>query len=427
MEVNIHRQTDLNTMTELKAGHFPEGVFNDLPLLIRNGTERLAGNDKEVFLVGSLAALSSILPNVQAIYDGQALESNLYFFLIGQYGSGKGTLRYARNLVSPVHKYLKESEILPDPQTGILPPKKLHFLPANSSKSGFIELLANNGRGLIYSTEADTLTDIFKQEYGNFSEILRQAYHHEPFEFYRRNGKEHYEKESAKLSVLLSGTPTQLRKLITGIENGLLSRFCYFKLETETTFKNVFETNDSDLNSYFKSIGEALLPLYQYLITESEPSAFILTDNQEAVFLAYFQELKTDLIDTYGEIIAGNVNRFGVQFFRLAMILTVIRNFENEALYKTIHCSDIDFQNTKRIMEVFIFHALQVFENLANSLDHLPKNKRTLFESLPKEFTTAEAVSKGQELSIPERTVKRFLTNNQLFECLRHGQYKRKK
>jgi len=429
-EVNIHRQTDLNTLqddtSQNTGGHFEEAVYNDLPQTIKAGTDILSGNDKEAFFVGSLAALSSILPNVQAVYDGKTIEANLYLFLYGGFGSGKGALKYSKKLVLPVHKHLRNTEVPPQPESGQTPQKKLHFLPANSSKSGLIELLAANGRGLIFETEADTLADILRQDYGDFTDLLNKCFHHEEYTLYRRKDKEFIEIEEPKLSVLLSGTNSQLQNLVPGVENGLFSRFMYYRLEMEAGFKNVFDTSGGNLYRHFSEIGESVLKLFELLSKQTEPLIFKLQSHQESEFLAYFQDLKQTLIDTYGDILAGSVNRFAIQYFRVLMILTTLRAYENNEILTPLYCQDIDFQNTKRIFQTFIWHALNIFDSLAaQNISNLPQDKQQLFAALPAEFTTVEAITTGQELKIPERTVKRFIKNKQLFEYVKHGNYKK--
>ncbi|NCC74333.1 MAG: DUF3987 domain-containing protein, partial [Sphingobacteriia bacterium] len=327
--VSIPVNTDLNKVEPAPPAAtratFSEEVYNNLPEALQTTCNKLSGTDKEVYFVGSLAALSAILPNLQAMYDGSPIEANLYLFLLGGYGSGKGSLKYAQKLVEPVHQHLRETEQPPDNETGQPGQKKLLFLPANSSKSGLIELLATLQRGLLFETESDTLADQLRQDYASFSDLLRASYHHETIRFYRRLQKEFYEIENPKLSVLLSGTPGQLRKLIPGIENGLFSRFMFYQIEPETRFKNVFKNNGSDLTNYFYQAGRKLLPLFTWLNDQSEPFTFTFTAEQKEEFLHYFSDLKQTLVDTFGVEISGNVNRFGVQFVRVSMVLSALR------------------------------------------------------------------------------------------------------
>jgi hypothetical protein len=404
---------------ETETGLFAEEVYENLPMLIRSGTERLAGHERAVFLVGSLAAMSSALPNITAIYDGQALESNLFVFLVGGFGSGKGVLSFVYDIIQPIHKHLRETE-QPPGEDGQQPERRLHIIPANVSKSGIIELLATNKRGLIFDTEADTLTYVFKLDFGSFDDILRKSYHHESLPFYRRANREYFEVERPKLSVLLSGTENQLKKLIPGIENGLFSRFMYYRLEANHEFKNVFSSNGG-LSGYFHGIGLKVLDIYKLLAARTEPLMFRFTNNQKEQFLQYFSKLKPELTQAHGEPMAGLVNRFAVQFTRIAMTLSGLRLAESPGLPTEIFCSDIDFENTRQIFEVFMHHALTIYENLEEN--QLPENKKQFIDRLPKEFTTQQALEVGQALKIHVRTVKRFIKNKQYFTNSRHGHY----
>jgi hypothetical protein len=428
-------QTDLNQVKpapetpqaqpETTRATFSEEVYSNLPEALQTTCNKLQGTDKEVYFVGSLAALSAILPNLQASYDGSRIEANLYLFLLGAFGSGKGSLKYAQKLVEPVHEYLRSQE--QPTEAGLPSTKKLLFLPANSSKSGLIELLATLQRGLIFETESDVLADQIRQDYGNFSDLLRTCFHHETARFYRRLQKEYYEIDSPKLSVLLSGTPGQLRKLIPGIENGLFSRFMFFEIEPELTFKNVFSTNGSDLSEYFYQAGRKLLPLFTWLNDRPEPLAFTFTTGQKEEFLRYFSDLKQTLIDTFGAEISGSVNRFGVQFVRIAMVLSALRAANENLNFQPLICTGQDFQNTVRIMEVFIAHQTKIFSRLEQTdLQSLPENKQQFIESLPATFSTAEAVQVGHSLSLAERTVKYWLADRKLFAHLKTGQYSKK-
>lgn len=98
------------------------------------------------------------------------------------------------------------------------------FIPANSSSTGIAELLgANNGRGILFETEADTLSVTLKTDYGDYSELLRKAFHHESHSYYRRGNKEYLEIPEPKLSLLISGNYNHLVKHIPNAENGLFN------------------------------------------------------------------------------------------------------------------------------------------------------------------------------------------------------------
>lgn len=230
--------TDLNDLGSDSAAAFPAAVFNDLPPVLRDACELLADRtEREVFLVGALAVLSGLLPNVRGFYDQQFYSPNLFCYILAPYGSGKGTLKLARALGEAVHAHKKEvsanlyaeyrrqlKEYQQDKnntEEPAHPGNKMLFLPANNSKSGIYQLLHENaGRGILFETEGDTLADSLKQEQGDFSDLLRKTFHHEPVSFFRRTDREHREIEAPEMSVILSSTPDQYLKLIPTVQNG---------------------------------------------------------------------------------------------------------------------------------------------------------------------------------------------------------------
>lgn len=374
---------DLNDLGKEAAPAFPSAVYDDLPPALREACERLADRtEREVFLVGALGVLSGILPNVRGFYDQQFYSANLFVYILAPYGSGKGTLKLARALGEAIHVHRKElsaklyaeyrqqlKEYQQDKQNleePIHPGNKLLFLPANNSKSGLVQLHhENGGRGILLESEGDTLTDALKQETGNFSDLLRKAFHHEAVSFFRRTGSEHREIESPELSVILSSTPDQYLRLIPSVQNGLFSRFLHFRLTPTPGFRNVFDRQKRDYPEYFDALGKGFLEVYLCLEQlQNAPIEFELTQQQEAEFLTLFDECKRDFGEYVSPDMEGTANRLGLICFRLAMILTAVRNFWEGDYTQTMVCNDVDFRNAMRIVDVFKRHALQVFYQL---------------------------------------------------------------
>jgi hypothetical protein len=416
---------DLNTVQaqpEPPETMFSQDIYDNLPEFLKTTCSKLSGNNRDVYFAGALAAISAVLPNIQFDYDGSYIESNLFLFILGAYGSGKGALKYAQAIVKPFHEFLRSQEKMNE--AGEVE-KRLLFLPANSSKSGIIELLQAQQRGLVFESESDVLTDQLKQDYANFSDLLRASYQHETVKFYRRLNKEYYEIDRPKLSVLLSGTPGQLRKLIPTIENGLFSRFMFFRIEPEREFKNIFAANGRrNLVQWFYQAGRKLLFLFEWLNGQSEPFEFQFTESQQTKFLEYFGEMKATLLDTFGQEISGNVHRFAIQFVRIAMILSALRAANESLTFAPLVCTDQDFTNTRRIMETFINNALEVFETL--NTDDIPENKLSFVQTLPPEFTTSQAIEIGRRLGVSERSVTYWLNDRKLFAYLKRGHYAKK-
>ena len=118
-------------------------------------------------------------------------------------GMGKGSLKYCREIVAPIHNELREaseqlmkqykeskSESKPGEKdtsnVNEAPHRRTLFIPTNSSAASVIQQLDNNGGvGLIFDTECDTLSAILKSEYGDYSTIIRKSYHHEAIDLSR--------------------------------------------------------------------------------------------------------------------------------------------------------------------------------------------------------------------------------------------------
>ncbi len=114
------------------------------------------------------------------------------------------------------------------------PPMRMFVIPANSSASSFLKILGDNdGIGLLFESEGDTLSQTLKSDYGNYSDVLRKAFHHELVSLSRRKDREYCEVSNPRVSVALAGTPEQVRRLIPDAENGsdesLL--FLYYSLQ----------------------------------------------------------------------------------------------------------------------------------------------------------------------------------------------------
>ncbi len=381
---------DDSSKTSTGQKRFDKAIYNALPSLLKGACNTLTDDiEKEVFLVGALGMISGLLPNVKGMYDSKYYTSNLYVYILANYGVGKGSLSLCKHLGQPIHKKKKqayeeefkeyqaqlenydrykrkksnnEGEEITKPEH---PKKQLLFIPANNSKTGAFELLSsNNGNGIIFETEGDTIADATKQDYGNYSDGLRKAFHHETISYYRRTEKEHVEIESPALSVIISSTFGQFTKLIPSIENGLYSRFLYYELKGNDTFKNVFDKRKRNYNSYMEHLGFKFKDYYLHLETLESPIIFSLQERQENTFLEIFQKWKRELNEYVSKDLDGTVNRLGLICFRIAMIFTALRMFDNGEDTNTIVCNDTDFNNAIAIVGILKYHSLKVFYKL---------------------------------------------------------------
>ncbi len=371
--------TNFNTAKKTAIPILCDSIISALPQVLRDGVNRLVEpNDKQVFLTTALATLSGVMPNVSGYYDGKIVAPNLYAFIIGDYGSGKGAMQYARKLIEPIEAYfedrnnalLAEYANLPTEEKENARPKLQGLvIPANASASMFLQILDDqDGQGILFETEGDTLAQTLATDHGNYSDILRKAFQHEGTAMARRTGNERRHIKAPKLSTVLTGTPDQFKKLIPDPQNGLFSRFLYLTIKPETGFRDVFDKAKTRYEDEFTRLGGEVYDLYMELAQDGTPSddkrliEFTFSDEQKRRFVEAYKTEKPRFIDDTGIEANGVFNRLGLINFRLAMVLSVLRAFQSDhSVPNTIVCTDGDYRAAKRLTEVLTDQSKDVY------------------------------------------------------------------
>ena len=434
---NLSEESFVEAM--LQTPCFPDTIFQNLPSLLKRGCDVLETNrERDIYLTGALIVLSGSLLKVEGLYDRNRQYPNLFGFIIAPAANGKGALRYAKILGDAIHqKHLKKyeaekrnyNEAMENYQVAIsdfrkrkIPsypeePKPLVketlFIPGNSSAAMVIRQLKNsNGSGIICETEADTLSNALKQDWGGFSDLLRKAFHFEGVSYARKSADEMFEITEPRLSVALSGTPDQVFGLIPSPEDGLFSRFLFYVFSTDMDWRDVSADEEKfDLIAFYQELSKEVLEMVEWLA--GHPTKVKLRKVQWEFLNNFFRKLLKE-ISTFNDLEASSlVKRLGVILFRILMILTSIRKFENKDLAENVFCSESDFIIGIKMIEVFWAHGMFMFE-------HLPKQKRKpfqkvknpkqqFFDQLPKEFSRQDAVEIGKRFHLSRATVDRLL------------------
>ena len=439
----------------LETPCFPDSIFQELPSFLKRGCDVLeTKRERDIFLTGALLMLSGSLLKVEGLYDRNRQFPNLFGFIVAPAASGKGALRYAKILGDALHeKYIEAYEsqkrdyneamenyniAISDFRKRKIPsfpeePKPLNrktlFLPGNSSAAMVIRQLKNsNGSGIICETEADTLSNALKQDWGGFSDLLRKAFHFESVSYARKSADELFEIKEPRLSVALSGTPDQVYGLIPSPEDGLFSRFLFYVFSTDTDWRDVSEDErEFDLLAYYRELSEEVLTMVEWL--EMHPTKVKLSKAQWIFLNDFFRKLLHQ-ISTFNDLEASSlVKRLGVVLFRILMILTAVRKFEEKKSAAIVYCSQSDFIIGIKMIEVFWAHGLFMFE-------HLPKQKRKpfqksknhkqdFFDSLPEQFNRQDAIQMGVQYNLSRATVDRLLKKykNGFVQQTGHGVY----
>lgn len=423
-----------------------EIIYEKLPPFLKDVC--LVQNDKrsrDSVLISALTTISGCLPNVFGEYGGRTFYPNLFCFVIAPAASGKGNLGLIRYLAEEVHqsiikeckvlysKYKEEMKAYKDPKKNcemaepVKPDFKILLIPANTSHAAMIEqLYQNKGTAIIFDTEADGLGNAFKNEWGNYSEMLRKAWPHEPINSLRKLDMKFIDILDPKISVILSGTPNQTIAIIKSAEDGLLSRFIFYVFTGDPVWQDVSpEANKTNLTEHYKQCGKRVKEIYDHFLIN--PCEIKLTPEQWDHLNKFgdrsLKEVHTFLTDEALSI----PKRLGVVLFRFTIILTCLRVYKLNLKQSVIHCSDEDFQTALGISEVLLEHAKLVYVNLPQLTSVLDPIKQKLYNALPTcWFSSKQAEEQGKIFNISDRTIRGYLktfAEKGLLEKGKLGQY----
>ncbi|HEY3369991.1 MAG TPA: DUF3987 domain-containing protein [Prolixibacteraceae bacterium] len=411
----------------------PDEIFPTLPEFLQRVVDRAESNEeRDILLLGALGALSACLHKLSGIYDGNQVYPNLYLFITAQASAGKGRLNHCKRLVLPIHWELrKQTHLLKqdyemalreynlqkskggDLDKPVKPPELMLIIPANSSATGFFQLLAENkGSGLIFETEGDTLAQALKSDYGNYSDGLRKGAHHEMISYSRRADREYVEIEEPCISAVMSGTPKQVCAVIPNAENGLFSRFIFYHMNIRPFWKDVFSANkNKGLKEYFNSLGQEFFTLYKAL-NENPDIEFRLSEEQQIQFNAFFTQIQERYLMLQGMDYMATIRRLGLIAFRLGMIFTALRINETGDFSERQFCSEADFQSVLSMIRILVRHSSHVFSELPVDIQTArPKDKKEQFlDQLPEKFTHQEFIDLAKSMAIPERSAELFIS-----------------
>lgn len=460
----------------------PEELYNHMPDLLQEGAKAFTdARERDVFLTGALAILSGCLPGVKGVYAGNEVFPNLFSFAIAPAASGKGALKFAKMLADEYHSMVlrssKESEqqynqqvaehkqkmfgkkiqTAPPQEPPAKPPFRVVYIPANTSYAKILwHMEQNDGTGIICETEADTLGNVFKQEWGSYSDMLRKSFHHERLASSRKGNNEFTEVNTPSLSIALSGTPSQVTGLIASSEDGLFSRFLFYAFKVEQKWKDVSpNANNINLTEHFRNLSYRVYRMVLFL--QKEETIITLSTGQWQQLNQTCEAWLQEVTMFTAEEAASIVKRLGLILFRMAMLFTTLRKFEmshqnnnynfgsfdattgeiyeyghqNGESATILECTNEDFSTALQLAGIYLQHSLLMFNNLPRQSEstHFKTggNKRKFFEALPQEFTRQQAVELGKTFDMAARTIDDLLRNGlgKLLEKPKPGLYRK--
>ena len=412
-----------------------ESIHRRIPEELKELTKNFDGRNKDIVLMSSIAVLSNCLPQISGDYNGDEVYPNLYYLLIAPAASGKGAMKFSKMLIEPIDDFLidqsknaiklwKKNQFK---NNEMRPQIKAKVLPANISSAELYSYLGNSNHGyLMMESEADTMGNMLKNDWSNYSDILRKAFHHETVSISRKSDNLFEVIKEPKLSILLSGTPEQVLPIVKSRENGLYSRFVVYNFDEVTDFQNVFEKNKIENKIIFKKMGLEVFDMHSILEKRKLPLKFNFTDAQKIKFTQRFKEEQNRIINENAESFIPNLYRHGVICFRIAMILSAIRNKSKLASSDNLICSNDDFMVALNLSQTLLDHSQYTYNSLDSS--YVSSQDEVLLEGLNTQFTRQNAIKVGNENDVPKRTMDDKLAQWQkksLIKRVKPGIYKK--
>lgn len=428
------------------APSIPAAVYECLPEMLKTRCALLTKpHRKDVFLVSALPVIAAQMPNVLAAHIDGYYSPDLFTLIVAGPGTGKGISSKAKafgyvlneNIIEQSRRDIAEYEALPDEEKASRdePKEQSLLIAANSSSRGIYDTLERNGgNGLIFENEIDTLLNATSQEWGDFSDVVRKAFHHESISINRK--KDRYYIDNPRLSICLSGTFDQFKNMFESAENGHFSRYGLYTFDVERIWQSHRPTRESRaLIESVKTASQSLYQMHQRLKERGEdnPLFIDLTDNQwQMIDDTFSQKMQIiEDLDLSSHLHASN-NRAAVLALRMACIFTVLRANEEDThrlvIEESLTPTQADMKAAILLADNFIKHAIRLYYILPKSDDSDGKGERykKFLLALPKEFETSDAYQAAERLDIPERTIRHWLSTMDEFKRIKRGHYEKR-
>lgn len=381
----------------------------------------------------------------------------LQTFVVAPPASGKGVLSLVRLLAEPIHdeirkqvaegmacyrrekaKYDTLGKERGKTETPVMPANKMFLISGNNTGTGILQnLMDSDGTGLICESEADTISTAIGSEYGHWSDTMRKAFDHDRLSYNRRTDQEYREVKKTYLSVLLSGTPAQVKPLIPTSENGLFSRQIFYYMPAIHHWQNQFDRNDSDLEETFTALALEWKDKLKAIVMGGL-FTLRLTDGQKKEFNQLFSNLFVRSGLANGNEMSSSVARLAINICRIMEVVAMLRVLEQGEIASSPHVSPDRGTSPDNLKDRIItlwdlyitpddFHAVlslaeSLYRHTTHILSFLPKTEVTsrgnadrdaLVGSMEEEFTRASFLQKAEAMGIKPETASTWLKRMQ--------------
>ncbi len=410
---------------------------------------------RDILLLGALTVLGACMErHVRCLYGGRLWSPCMQTFIVAPPASGKGVLSLLRQLVLPLHEELrnrterrmkqyqqekaaydalgKERAKAEVPQR---PKNEMFLISGNNSGTGILQnIMDADGTGLIFEVEADTISAAIGADYGHWSDTVRKTYEHEGTSYNRRTDQEYREVKKTYLSILLSGTPAQVKPLIPSAENGLFSRQNFYYMPGLRRWQDQFFEEDTDREAVFAAMGKEWKRALDRL-KERGVHNLQLSEGQKAEFNRRFSGLFMRAGLTNGNEMSSSVVRLAINICRILSVVAVLRgdfapaadiaadNVKDGIIQRwDVRINEADFLAVMGMIEPLYRHATHILSFLpGNEVNRRTNAERdAFFAALPDCFSKSQLVELAASMGINENTALSWLKRLKKQGAIRH-------
>ncbi len=393
---------------------FPEGVYGQLPSVLKAVCALVSQGERDMVLLGSIAATSATMHNVSSEYGGDTIHPHIYALIEAAAGVGKGRMKLCNRLIERVNE------------------RRPLNVSADISGPRFVQRLGElGGVGFVFSTEVDLLATSLKGAHGKkMTSYLRLAFSHETIIHSTMTGGESTV-PLPKLSLLITGTPGQVEKLFNekDFENGLFTRFLICHREADTETRNNLKRPDSaqeSMQTRMAQLSDFFLACWIRLQDEAQTYYVIPDEGCGHTLELWQEERKRESNERFGDNrMDGLINRYGEIVWRITMTLTMLKYSHARLAYsyaaqmaeQKINVSPADFQVALSLVDTLFWHAAFHFRKMTpgpepekiKKRDRMLQDAKFLLSQMPDKFTIGDYEEAGVRLlNVSPRTARRL-------------------
>jgi hypothetical protein len=166
----------------------------------------------------------------------------------------------------------------------------------------------------------------------------------------------------------------------------------------------------SDMPRIVAAKAQEVTAMVEFL--NENTSEFELTEQQWGKLNTFFDSMLTEVSCFVTEEASASVMRCGSITFRIAMILSAIKKYEDRSKVWRVICTDNHFDMALGLVAVYLQHALLLYKQLPkkDSRQEVDGKRKKFLDALPVQFTREQAISVAADsgLNVSESWVDRW-------------------